>query len=251
MEKISSRTYAIAFWILAAVVLSGTISVFLIPPAGAMGETNFFDKSMQDARTAVAEFDRNFPSPPYVTDNPGNRGSYTGRCPIGTGGAPQLILTGLSTGAKCRGACGMDCPPERCKPLGDWPIKVEGGTCTYRNMIECPSHKGCIDHDACYDYCTENAGDDSLVFGHCHGVCNQRCYDEYGMVTCAKWAALPGAISTKVQRFLDYFADPPMDIPLTFSDEPVFTPDAAPTSAPGNQPCDSINPYDCWTMKER
>jgi hypothetical protein len=257
MKKNSSLWYGMAARTLAVVIVSGLLCSFLIIPAAAMSQPAkedraLWDKIIKDDAKANAYNDRILlPQPPYITNNPTNPGSYYGPCPIGTGGAPQLRQTGLSSGAECRGACGMDCPDERCKPLGDWPIKIEGGTCTYKNMIGCPSHQGCIDHDACYDYCSEKSGDSSVLFGHCHGLCNQRCYDEYGIVACAKWAALPGAVNTKVGRFLDYYTNPSMDVSLTFSDEPVFTPDPPKTGTSGSQPCDSINPYDCWTMKDR
>ena len=223
MKKQASLLYTVAC-ILAAVMISGIACSFLImPAAAATRDTNLWARSMDEVRTTNAERDRLLlPQPPYITDNPANRGSYTGPCPIGTGGFPRLRQTGLSSGAECRGACGMDCPESRCVNLDDVQVQVNGGTCTYKNMKVCPAHKGCIDHDACYDYCTEKAGDNSVMFGHCHGLCNGRCYDEYGVVQCSKWAALPG-----VSSVLDFFTDPPpMDISLTFSDEPVFTPDS-------------------------
>ncbi len=221
MKKMSLLWYAVACFS-AAVIIAGIACTFLIVPAAAIGETNYFDQNMQSIRNANAEHDRLLlPQPPYITDNPTNPGSYAGPCPIGTSGFPQLRQTGLSSGAECRGACGMDCPDSRCTNIGDLQVQVNEGICTYKNLTVCPSHKGCIDHDACYDYCTEKAGDNSVVFGHCHGLCNGRCYDEYGVIQCSKWAALPG-----ISSVLDFIADPPpMDISLRFSDVPVFTPD--------------------------
>jgi hypothetical protein len=222
MKKNSSLVYSVALCSLFGVIVSISLFSFLIMPVAAIGDTNFWDKNMEDIRNANAERDRILlPQPPYVTDNPINPGSYTGPCPIGTDGAPQLRETGLSSGAECRGACGMDCPAERCESVSDEKIVVDGGVCTYQHVKVCPAHKGCIDHDACYDYCTEKVGDNSVVFGHCHGLCNGRCYNEYGVVQCSKWAALPG-----VSSVLGFFTDPPpMDVSLTFSDEPVFSPD--------------------------
>ena len=228
MKKNSSVWSSIAAGILAAVILSIIVCSFLIMPADAIPSDYKENKipwseSFDRVRNMNAEYDRHLlPQPPYVTNNPTNPGSYTGPCPIGNDGAPQLRQTGLSSGAECRGACGMDCPIERCINLDDLQIPVKEGTCTYKNMTMCPAHKGCIDHDACYDYCTEKAGDNSVVFGHCHGLCNGRCYDEYGILQCAKWAALPG-----ISSVLDFIADPPpMDVSLMFSDVPVFTPDS-------------------------
>lgn len=179
------------------------------------------------------------PNPPYSTDNPDNRGTYNGPCPIG-GSAPQLRTTGLSTGAQCRGACGIDCPTERCIAIADQIIPVEGGTCTYSNLIMCDSHAGCRNHDACYDYCSEKLKETSLVFGPCHGVCNQRCYDEYGYTNCVLWAALPGSASSTLGGAADAVSAPLTDKYLIFSDAPIFAPT---TTTPA---CDSANPYDCW-----
>ena len=103
--------------------------------------------------------------------------SYTGPCPIGTSGAPALIDPGLSSGAKCRGACGMDCPDHRCEPVDDAIIVIQDprGICTYKHVLECSSHAGCKAHDACYDVCTESKGETSLS-GPCHSACNSECY---------------------------------------------------------------------------
>ena len=245
MKKKLSLSYAITC-ALAVVIVSGILCTFLIIPAdaGMIRDTNLWAKSIDEVRATNAGHDRILlPDPPYVTDNPTNRGIYTGPCPIGTGVAPQLRRTGLSTGAECRGACGMDCPAERCESLLAVKIKIDGGVCTYYNVVDCMSHKGCRNHDACYDYCSEKMGDSSVLFGHCHGLCNQRCYDEYGYITCGKWAALPGALGSVFGYTQDSLTTPLKDQGLVFSDEPVFTPDVAATGT--SQKCDSINPYDC------
>jgi hypothetical protein len=227
MKKNSLRLFSFAICSLFVVFVSGILLSFLIMPAAAIADTNFWDKNMDAIRNANAERDRILlPAPPYITDNPVNRGSYSGSCPIGKDGAPQLRQTGLSSGAECRGACGMDCPANRCEPILAVKVVVPGGVCTYYNVVDCVSHKGCRDHDACYDYCTEKAGDDSVVFGHCHGLCNGRCYDEYGYITCSKWAALPGSFVTAFGWVQDSVTPPLADKSLVFSDEPVFTPDS-------------------------
>jgi hypothetical protein len=257
MKKNSSLWYGMAARTLAVVIVSCLVFSFLVAPAAAMmsdykENRPLWDKIIKDDAKANAYNDRILlPQPPYITDNPANRGSYSGPCPIGNDGAPQLRQTGLSSGAECRGACGMDCPAERCEPILAVKVEVVGGVCTYYNVVDCVSHKGCRDHDACYDYCSEKAGDNSVVFGHCHGLCNQRCYDEYGYITCSKWAALPGSFITAFGWVQDSVTPPLADKSLVFSDEPVFTPDTQKTKTSGSQPCDSINPYDCWTMKDR
>ena len=256
MKKNSSIWYGVGYT-LVAVMVSGLVFSFLVAPVGAMmsdykENRPLWDQNIKDDAKANEYNDRILlPKPPYITDNPAKRGSYSGPCPIGKDGAPQLRQTGLSSGAECRGACGMDCPANRCEPILAVKVTVPGGVCTYYNVVDCVSHKGCRDHDACYDYCTEKAGDDSVVFGHCHGLCNGRCYDEYGYITCSKWAALPGSFVTAFGWIQDSVSPPLADKFLVFSDEPVFTPDPPKTGTSNNKPCDSINPYDCWTMKDR
>ena len=256
MKKNSSLWYGIGCT-LVAVMVSGLVFSFLVAPVGAMmsdykENRRIWDQNIKNDAKANEYNDRILlPKPPYITDNPAKRGSYSGPCPIGKDGAPQLRQTGLSSGAECRGACGMDCPANRCEPILAVKVTVPGGVCTYYNVVDCVSHKGCRDHDACYDYCTEKAGDDSVVFGHCHGLCNGRCYDEYGYITCSKWAALPGSFVTAFGWIQDSVSPPLADKFLVFSDEPVFTPDPPKTGTSNNKPCDSINPYDCWTMKDR
>jgi hypothetical protein len=235
MKKISSLWYGIAVHALAAVIVSNILCSFLIMPAAAAETSeNWLLTQLKDTNGPVDKaggqnvaggtiyLPEIIPYPPYVTDNPGNRGTYTGPCPIG-GNAPQLRQTGLSTGAECRGACGMDCPAERCKPMDDWTIAVDGGTCTYKDVVTCDSHQGCRDHDACYDYCSEKTGETSILFGSCHGVCNSRCYAEYGIFTCGKWAALPGSFASSLGWVQDSFTAPLTDKSLIFSDVPVFT----------------------------
>ena len=153
---------------------------------------------------------------------------YTGPCPTGTNGAPALRNPGLSSGALCRGACGIDCPAHRCLPLAD-EVKVinkgtaDQGICTYTHVVMCDSHQGCRDHDACYDVCTESHGETSLL-GACHRACNNDCFNEYGYTKCALWADMPGSVINGLGTLVDYSAAPSFDSFLYFSDEPTFTP---------------------------
>ncbi|WP_295400921.1 DUF4214 domain-containing protein [uncultured Thiocystis sp.] len=63
--------------------------------------------------------------------------------------------------AKCRGACGADCPMSNCGPPEDfWDclLDEEGNNTGYKqryDVYRCGTHPACITHDACYDY--ENA----------------------------------------------------------------------------------------------
>jgi hypothetical protein len=213
-----------------------------IMPAAAKAPPNFFDGGSWDGskqplqplpgQNAVGTITLEpvvVPTPPYSTDNPQARALYLGSCSIGTGNAPQLRQTSLSSGAQCRGACGIDCPPERCKAVADITISFEGGTYIYKNVISCPSHQGCRDHDACYDICTEQLGDSSLLLGTCHGICNGRCYDEWNYPDCILWAALPGTLSSSASGMVDSTMIPIFDKNLIFSDTPQFKPSVTPT----------------------
>jgi hypothetical protein len=262
MKEIFSLWGDIAEHAFIAVILSGILCAFLVLPAAAETPSTFIMKWVEKTNGPVEKLGGQniyggtlylpeiIPEPPYVTDNPANMGSYAGPCPIG-GTAPQLRKTGLSTGALCRGACGINCPEERCRPVADVKIAAGGGVCTYTNVVSCNSHAGCRDHDACYDYCSEVQKESSLAFGSCHGVCNSRCYRDYGLGNCIIWAALPGSASSTLGLMTDVVTAPLTDKYLIFSDEPEFTPDTPKTGTSGSQPCDSINPYDCWTMKDR
>ncbi|MEI8330906.1 MAG: hypothetical protein WCF90_04535 [Methanomicrobiales archaeon] len=212
-----------------------------IMPAAAKATPNFFDWWSWDGskqpllplpdQNAVGTITREpviVPTPPYSTDNPQARGLYLGTCPVGTGNAPQLRQTDLSSGALCRGACGIDCPPERCKAVADIAIPFEGGTCIYKNVISCPSHQGCRDHDACYDICTEQLGDSSLLMGTCHGICNKRCFDEWYYQYCILWAALPGIFNSSISGIVDFAMVPIFDKNLIFSNPPQFKPAVTP-----------------------
>lgn len=154
--------------------------------------------------------------------------AYLGPCPIGTDGAPYLRDTGLTSGALCRGACGIDCPSHRCEPQEDYVKVINKGTasqgiCTYANTVSCDSHQGCRDHDACYDVCTESRGETSLM-GACHWDCNNDCFATFGYTSCALWADIPGSIMNKLGTAVDYSAAPSFDRFMYFSDPPTFTP---------------------------
>lgn len=94
---------------------------------------------------------------------------------------------GIPSGAKCRGACGPDCDycsePEdkvECEPVGDRHVYW-----TYPNYVECGSHQGCRDHDACYDWCA--AIGESTIWGPCHRVCDFECFCSYNAPQCVGW----------------------------------------------------------------
>lgn len=164
--------------------------------------------------------------PAVIAGNALSKGSYTGPCPIGTNGAPQLRNPELGSKALCRGACGPDCPAGRCTDQADiinLPSLDGTGTCTYRHVTSCPTHQGCQEHDACYDWCESN-GHTSMIDG-CHLQCNQRCYDTYGRGTCTPWADIPGRVGSLGTTTSDWWVRPQYSPNnLLFSDPPVFIP---------------------------
>lgn len=163
--------------------------------------------------------------------------TYSGPCPIGTNGAPLLIDPGLSSGALCRGACGMDCPDERCDLLTDGtgaatPITIAiqnpRGICTYGNVLECPTHTGCQIHDDCFDVCTERYHMNSMT-DTCHMNCNLDCVHAYGLYNCVMWADAPTAIynsqfTAAAGYIMDYTSGVDFSGYYFYSDPPVFTP---------------------------
>lgn len=138
-------------------------------------------------------------------------------------GAPLMQNPEIASGAKCRGACGEDCPSDRCKSVPDVeiPVKDLGDTqavCVYSSVIECPTHQGCRDHDACYDKCAEEGH--TVVFelsqggpDECHSACNQRCYDKWTNCQCYAWADV---LPSLAQRPLEYGCDNKFDGNLKF-----------------------------------
>jgi uncharacterized protein YgiB involved in biofilm formation len=161
--------------------------------------------------------------------------AYTGPCPIGTSGAPALIDPGLPSGAKCRDACGEDCPDERCDLLVDSDgamqplvitIQDPRGICTYNNVLECPTHAGCRIHDDCFDACAAR-GMNSIT-DSCHMTCNKDCVSKYGLTNCVLWADAPsiiykGQFTSAMGYIMDYTSGVDFSGYLFFSDPPVFT----------------------------
>jgi len=119
----------------------------------------------------------------------------------------------VASGSTCRGACGGGCPdtcqdrPDivRCVPASsdnDAHVFVR-----YANVIECGTHVGCRFHDACFDMCVEEYGEESLV-GPCHDGCSAQIVDLYGAANGASWMLGHG----------------PYDGWFLFSDPPVWSP---------------------------
>jgi hypothetical protein len=102
-----------------------------------------------------------------------------------------------SCGAKCRGACGVQCTTTNCKEsraprcLTDKAGKNTGHS-EAMIIYDCGVATGCVQHDACYDACNEQYGCDSWMASYCmHGSlrsCDEDAAYNYGPVNCAQWA---------------------------------------------------------------
>jgi Domain of unknown function (DUF4157) len=92
----------------------------------------------------------------------------------GTRRSPKVKEPDGPSGAKCRGACGPDCPTT-CKNVGTYTEQYVVGDCGYLiefpNAILCGTHEGCRVHDACFDAAVANGETD--LFGPRHNQCNQ------------------------------------------------------------------------------
>lgn len=137
-------------------------------------------------------------------------------CPIGKAGAPNLRDPGIASCAECRGACGEDCPSDRCDPMKHIVIPITDTSgqqynCVYNNVVSCLTHQGCRDHDACYDKCADTG--ESSIFGPCHQKCNSDCVVKWGVAQCNAWADYTGYVG-------DYWINPDFDGVLLFSDPP-------------------------------
>lgn len=137
-------------------------------------------------------------------------------CPVGTNGAPNLKDSGILSGSLCRGACGSDCPEDRCDKIADITLPVTNAAgqqynCVYKNVVNCVTHQGCRDHDACYDKCAGEGMNN--LFDSCHRKCNDECFQKWGDVQCGAWSDALGYRA-------DYWANPDYDGVMLFSDKP-------------------------------
>jgi hypothetical protein len=123
---------------------------------------------------------------------------------------PSQLDPTFTAGSLCRGTCGPDCmtcssPYDRvqCVP------KINGdGTAgheiwVYPNYQKGPTHEGCRQHDAGYDYCASGAS--PLGNGLCSRLCDLECMCNYPPFNCLSWV----------------FGGPPNDDrPMVYSDRP-------------------------------
>ena len=123
---------------------------------------------------------------------------------------PSQLEPTFSSGSLCRGTCGPDCmtcssPYDRVQCV---PKTNEDGTTgheiwVYPNYQKGPTHEGCREHDACYDYCSSGAS--PLGNGLCARLCDMECMCNYPPFNCLSWI----------------FGGPPHDdSPMVYSDRP-------------------------------
>ena len=111
---------------------------------------------------------------------------------------------GIASGSLCRGACGPNC--DTCSDPRDEIACEETADghqfWIYPNFVECGSHQGCRDHDACYDWCA--AGGERSIIGPCHRLCDLESVCRYGAGNSVQWI----------------FGGGPKDAQMDFSDQP-------------------------------
>lgn len=235
-KRVISVSRAVVCNLVILILVAASVTV-LVPGAGAETPDNaFFNLAGVRDFTDHLFMQPSLQPPSFGPGNSLPRGYYTGDgCPVGTDGAPYPIQPLMTSGALCRGACGPDCPAGRCKNEQMKILKNrEGtGTCMYTNIITCPTHPGCQEHDACYDWCEDYGY--TFMMDSCHRICNDRCAADYGTFTCIPWADLPGSFAGATKPF-DWGITPSYSGTLTFSDNPRFTAYEIPLSPPSPTP---------------
>ncbi|GAB4191986.1 MAG: hypothetical protein Tsb002_21310 [Wenzhouxiangellaceae bacterium] len=145
-----------------------------------------------------------------------NGGSWSGH-PAPAFGGPLHVYPkdpGITSGALCRGVCGVDCAEGSCTDPEDKYVCEEVGEFhfwhLYSGYIDCGSHQGCRDHDACYDWAAVlgEGGLAGVIFGPLHRLCDFECLCGFGAPTCVGWATGNGPYDATMS-----FADAAMSLP--------------------------------------
>ena len=115
----------------------------------------------------------------------------------GTRRSPKLKDPGAPGGAKCRGACGVDCP-STCKNVGtyreQYVVGKTGYLIEFPNAILCGTHQGCQDHDACFDAAV-GQGEEPLS-APIHTECNVKALKKWGRENTMSWMRGGGPYET-------------------------------------------------------
>ncbi len=112
---------------------------------------------------------------------------------------------GIPSGAHCRGACGPDCVTCQPSPNFRYPDPDTGELWEYDNMQICPTHDGCRQHDAAFDWAADKKGEtgDWAIVYPWHMAANIECACNNLAGNCIAWIA--GAPPHDEQPM--YFAD--------------------------------------------
>lgn len=116
---------------------------------------------------------------------------------------------GLASGAKCRGACGIDCPENNCDPPADLVVCQNMGDRhewhTYHDYSTCGVAQGCLNHDACYDAAAEMPiwGFGGVMFGPMYRVCDLEALCGYSFKQAVTWAGGGGPYDAGRMAYAD------------------------------------------------
>jgi hypothetical protein len=106
----------------------------------------------------------------------------------GTRRSPKLKEPEGPGEAKCRGACGVDCP-HTCKNVGTYTEEYiegdKGYLIEFPNAIMCGTHEGCRMHDACFDHAVRQG--EREMGGPMHNGCNIQAAAKYGLQQTNSW----------------------------------------------------------------
>jgi hypothetical protein len=123
----------------------------------------------------------------------------------GTKRAPKLKEPDGPGEAKCRGACGVDCP-DSCETVGTYTEEYIVGDTSYiiefPNAIICGTHAGCREHDACFDHAVRQG--EREMGGPMHNGCNLQALAKYGPEKTKSWMRGGGPYDDRW-----YFVDEP------------------------------------------
>jgi hypothetical protein len=134
-------------------------------------------------------------------------GDWKGYPPDWPGPLADVHKRVITSGAKCRGACGPDCETCKNKPL-EYACEDTGDGShviwVYPNYSVCPTAQGCRDHDACYDWYV--AKGEKSIWGLGHRLCDFECLCGHGVPQCVGWIRGRGGDATAV------FSDEPRSL---------------------------------------
>lgn len=125
-----------------------------------------------------------------------------------------------SGAARCRGACGKDCP-DTCRRTQRWEC-VDATHYRLLEVLDCGTNDGCREHDDCLDECalrfpgagrlgSEQLGwrpiDRNFVLGECSYACHRDAANNFGVVDTLKWAVGDGPYDGRI--VFEYSRDAP------------------------------------------